>query len=257
MAAAEANTTEHPENVDVTAVDDSRETDLEELVARLDKYVSARAKREFASYKYADLDDVTQTCWETIIRQYGRYTPAKGMLTTYYNNWLIHAFASYKNYLAYGGETSHYCKNANAVRSAISRLEDMDINPAPEKIAAITGLSYANVQDALAVIHGSQQISLDQVDDLEYTATQADSAEEVFFDQFYLRQLIAEAMRPLDDKTRQAVTMYYGLDGGAPMTYHEIADRLDIRPDAVRERISYALRYLGGDSGLRAYVNKQ
>ena len=76
----------------------------------------------------------------------------------------------------------------------------------------------------------------------------ADSPEDAFKDEVNLKDELYKLMNVLDNRERDIVVDYYGLNGNTPMTLQEIGDELSLTKERVRQIKEKALRKLRNDS---------
>lgn len=243
-------------NVRPAAFDDSI-INGDELHKALEKYVKFEVTKAFAGYQKADIEDAIQEAWAQIFTEFRYYAASKGTLTTFFNFSIRRSNSKHKNNLKYWNISDYYASNANIVKRTIGILESKDLNASPEVIAAYSGLPPESVLDALAIINGSRTVCLEQMTEAEQSNESlfSSSAEASYFDNAYKQHAVRDALKKLDmldNQTGMAIRMRFGINGGAPKSYSDIAAKLGIKPDDAKRIITRGLRILKSDPALIA-----
>lgn len=220
-----------------------------------------------------DIEDLISVGRIAVMNNIGRYDPLRTRPTTFFDPYIVAEFREEKSRLFFGGETQHYMNTAARVKRTISNLEQHGIPIDKKTIAAASGLSCANVTDALALINGFKyNINIDGIIDgsddrgeLRDTravkmqgpeddqALMAASAEDVYFSESYLSDLLQSAMNSLSEPVRMALKMRYGI-GCPPKSYEEIAAELNVSEKEARRMVTSGQKYLSLNESLLEYV---
>lgn len=143
---------------------------------------------------------------------------------------------------------------AAALRTALGR------EPTLEEVGLEVGRPPMQVQELLAstpspasldapLAAGGDASMLDLVEDAT-TPGPADVVEDL-----QLRSDLARALEHVAPRPRQVLTLRYGLDGDAPRTLDEVAARLDVSRERVRQLEARGIAQLRRESkGLRSFV---
>jgi RNA polymerase primary sigma factor len=141
------------------------------------------------------------------------------------------------------------------IRTAETLRQELRREPAPEEIAAATGLSLDVVQSLAAL--NTADVRLDAPLDPEgerslidrFVADEQGDAESQAMDRF-LSEEIDRALRTLPPRDAKVLRLYFGLDGGREHTLEEIGGMLGVTRERVRQLRDRALKRLKeGDVG--------
>ncbi len=118
-------------------------------------------------------------------------------------------------------------------------MQRLDRSPAPEEIAACSGLPVKRLDRCLD--GGASAVSLDSVGTdagLSFEETLPDrqvvSAEEALVEECRSRAVM-ETLEALSERHRKVIVLYFGMHGEEPTTYQEIGRRLGISRERVRQ----------------------
>jgi RNA polymerase primary sigma factor len=141
------------------------------------------------------------------------------------------------------------------IRTAETLRQELRREPAPEEIAAATGLSLDVVQSLAAL--NTADVRLDAPLDPEgerslidrFVSDEQGDAESQAMDRF-LSEEIDRALRTLPPRDAKVLRLYFGLDGGREHTLEEIGGMLGVTRERVRQLRDRALKRLKeGDVG--------
>jgi RNA polymerase primary sigma factor len=141
------------------------------------------------------------------------------------------------------------------IRTAETLRQELRREPAPEEIAAATGLTLDVVQSLAAL--NTADVRLDAPLDPEgerslidrFVADEQGDAESQAMDKF-LSEEIDRALRTLPPRDAKVLRLYFGLDGGREHTLEEIGGMLGVTRERVRQLRDRALKRLkDGDVG--------
>ena len=98
--------------------------------------------------------DCVQECWISIFTKCDDYDPHKKVQPmTYLTNILSYTVQDFKKRAMNPGATEHYSNLANKVRGALASMEDNGLfPPSTEMVAAYTGMSIQQAEEALTII---------------------------------------------------------------------------------------------------------
>ena len=125
--------------------------------------------------------------------------------------------------------------------------------PTFEEIADCVEISVERTRNAFAV--GQQDVSLDApaFHDEETSLAQVFAADEIAIDEHYvdseMRETVTACLGVLDDREREIVRAYYGLDSSEPKTLEEIGDFLGVTRERVRQLRNRALEKMKTECG--------
>ena len=125
--------------------------------------------------------------------------------------------------------------------------------PTFEEIADCVEISVERTRNAFEV--GQQDVSLDApaFHDEETSLAQVFAADEIAIDEHYvdseMRETVTACLGVLDDREREIVRAYFGLDSSEPKTLEEIGDFLGVTRERVRQLRNRALEKMKTECG--------
>lgn len=125
--------------------------------------------------------------------------------------------------------------------------------PTFEEIADRVEISVERTRNAFEV--GQQDVSLDApaFHDEETSLAQVFAADEIPIDEHYvdneMRETVTACLGVLDDREREIVRAYFGLDSSEPKTLEEIGDFLGVTRERVRQLRNRALEKMKTECG--------
>lgn len=195
-----------------------------------------------------------------LIRAAEKYDYRKGFrFSTYCFNWITQAIRRHI------GDTGNLIRYPTHVQEQVNRLYRLRLNekqqrgvePSDAELATIAGLSLEKTRDLLQLRNIGVSLDAPQFDDEETSLVdslpggpfaQADSSAES--DSLH-RRLLAE-MQELERAEREVVVARWGLHAGPPLSRAEIADRMGVSREWVRQLERAALGKLSRNERMRA-----
>ena len=141
------------------------------------------------------------------------------------------------------------------LKSCLLLPKDPEVDPSPEELAQLTGLSVDVVQSLAALNTGD--VRLDAPMDPEgdrslierFVADEMPDTEEEAMNRF-LNDEIEQALNTLPPRDAKVLRLYFGLEGGREHTLEEIGSMLGVTRERVRQLRDRALKRLReGDVG--------
>lgn len=186
--------------------------------------------------------DLIQEGSAALFRAVDGYDWRRGLLfRTYAVHWLNQAFRSYLYNFGHTVRVPVYLQKAlKHIHQAIVRLGDP--NASAEQISRETGLGENLVTAALAAARGVRSIDAPTGDEDEGVGlhgilrTQDDGGPYATdLEDVSLPQAIGEALEQLSDRERHVVSLRFGLAGERAYTLAEVADKLGVSLERIRQ----------------------
>ena len=152
-------------------------------------------------------------------------------------------------------------RRQRAINRARERLAaELDRPPTPEEIAAVADVSVAEIRaldDVARTVASLDRRVGAEDDDAELGNMLADEgpSPHELAEAVLLRERLVAALDELPERERQVLWLRYGMEGGEPETLREVASRLGLTTERVRQIERAALQRLGRSPrvmGLRA-----
>ncbi len=146
----------------------------------------------------------------------------------------------------------------NKINKVLARLEqEYEREPSPEEIAEAMEGSHTPEEIAEILRQAGPHVSLDSpiapgeetrfIEVLE--DTEMPQPDQVLM-QESLKQEVAKALATLEEREAQILRMHFGIDQRYPMTLEEIAEKLGLTRERVRQIKEKAIRKLRGNKGV-------
>jgi RNA polymerase sigma factor (sigma-70 family) len=244
----------------------------EELLAYLERYSDARDTLTMHNLrlvysiagryrgKGVNYLDLIQEGTLGLIRAAEKYDHSKGFrFSTYCFNWITQAIRRHV------GDTGGLIRYPTHVQEQVNKLYRLRITekqrtgeePGDAALAEAAGLSLEKTRDLLQLRNLGVSLDAPQYDDADGTlldsmsggpfgASEAEAETESLHDRLLIE------MQGLDQAEREVVIARWGLHDGPPLTRAEIADRMSVSREWVRQLERAALTKLSGNERIRA-----
>ncbi len=142
----------------------------------------------------------------------------------------------------------------NKINKAYTHLEqELDRAPNPEEVAKYLDISTAEVKEHLR--HSGRHVSMDaplredednNMYDIIHSEDSVTPETELMYES--LKKEIDRAIKTLTQREADVVRLFFGLDGGHPLTMEEIGEKYELTRERVRQIKEKALRRLKNTS---------
>lgn len=224
-----------------------REKASEQAIYALEGVGKSIIQKKYATYAPKHYFDLDQCAKLGIIKCLEKFDISKGIApSTFAYPYMLHEMQSYID--TYVNKTTpHYSSNIRKIKKAISKLEIMtDKDITSIDIAQETGLTIEAVEQALSIIHRTDEVHIDNCTDafinanIERVGLMTPEDELINSEK---NLAIEEALSELTENERNIVLRAYGFEG-KPESVKEISKALDIPVDKVKKMQADALRKL-------------
>lgn len=197
-------------------------------------------------YQKAPMDLVQSGC-NGILLSLETYDPAKGSLTTWSRNYIIHELQSYVNQKM--GLTPHYNACLKAINEVIARRAKKGLSWTVEDIAIETKIPAVTVKQCLTRVkyESSKQSLNDENNNIAETlAANCKTPEQECLENDEMQRIRDAVDEALSSEAERMVVKYaYGFEDGEPRSDKQIAEMLNISEVDVRKCKSIALKRIG------------
>lgn len=151
----------------------------------------------------------------------------------------------------------------NKISKTFSELEQKyEREPSPEELAEVLEVSTSEVVDTLKISgrHVSMDAPFVQGEDntlLDVLENDAEVTPDQGLMNDSLRREVQRALSTLTQREADVIALYFGLNGGHPMTLEEIGERFDLTRERVRqikEKAIRRLRHTSRSKALKPYL---
>ncbi|MDO4977890.1 MAG: sigma-70 family RNA polymerase sigma factor [Eubacteriales bacterium] len=188
-------------------------------------------------------EDARQEGYLVILEEMNRYDPKRKGAVTYFRPYIMHGIAEYARNNTYGC-SKYYMKQLKKVekmeREALQEKKILTI----DEIRKFSGQNYKNCIMALEQKGRMKNtISFDEAEVAHTGISEEYPVEDIVFHKMDMETMY-EALKKIDERSRDIITKYYGLYDGIPYSYVELALEYKASQTAMRREMGKILSIL-------------
>lgn len=229
-----------------------REKALSTALKALKGFIISVMKRYYPTYISREFDDLLQSSYLAIIKEFENYNPDISMPSTFFFKPIKQAMQLHLN-MQENQSSVYYRTMNNKIQAVVKPLEEHGISLNDDDVACMTGLSKKTVTKARDIHNGSQKFSFDERFDIEKYATASpekaiEKAQELQAFYSYL-----ESVLTITEKT--FVYEYFGLKGCPQLGIRDMAHKHHMSNDAVNNILNEAYQKLDNEDFQNIFDN--